>query len=214
MALFLDSAMMDDVRKAMQLGFVVGVTTNPSLIAKAGRPGLMILRDILDASHGLVFYQVAADTVDERMAQARKAAEFNPQRVMVKIPATTENIAMADHLTKEGIMCCITAVSSPAQAYLAAQAGVTYAVPYVNRLTRQLGDGIAVLRDCKAVVAGTSTKILAASLKSPEEVTAAVIAGADDITIPLDVILKLGDHPLSQKAIEDFAADYTKAGLK
>ncbi|HTX78620.1 MAG TPA: transaldolase family protein [Longilinea sp.] len=210
MALFLDSAIMDDVRSAMQLGFVTGVTTNPSLIAKAGRPGLMVLRDILDATHGPVFYQVTADAVEERMSQARKAAEFNPQRVIVKIPATTENIAMAYRLTKEGIVCCVTAVSSSAQAYLSAQAGAAYAVPYVNRLTRQLGDGIAVLRDCKAVVAGTSTKILAASLKSPEEVVAAVIAGADDITIPLDVIMKLGDHPLSQKAIEDFAADYAK----
>jgi len=210
MALFLDSAMMDDVRKAMQLGFVVGVTTNPSLIAKTGRPGLMVLRDILDASHGLVFYQVTADSIEERMAQARKAAEFNPQRVMVKVPATTENMAMAYQLTKEGIMICITAVSGASQAYLAAQAGAVYAVPYVNRLTRQLGDGIAVLRDCKAVVAGTSTKILAASLKSPEEVVAAVIAGAEDITIPLDVMMKLGNHPLTQKAIDDFAADYAK----
>lgn len=207
MALYLDSADLNDARRAAELGFVFGVTTNPTLIAKVGRRGLDVLHDLLGVTDGPVFYQVTAETVEGRAAQAREAAALSPQRVVIKIPATTENIALAARLShEEGVRCAITAVSSPAQAYLAAQAGAEYAIPYVNRLTRQMGDGIAVLRDVAAIVRGSRTRVLAASLKTCDEVVAAVLAGADDVTIPLDVILALGEHELSYKAIADFAA--------
>jgi transaldolase len=206
MALFLDSASTDDAQQAMALGFVKGITTNPALIAKVNRPGLDVLRDMLDITSGPVFYQVTARTVEGRADQAREAAGLAPDRVFVKIPATTENLALTTKLAAEDIQCAVTAVSHPSQAYLSALAGASYTIPYVNRLTRQLGDGIAILRDCAAVVASYPTKVLAASLKSVDEVVAAVLAGADDVTIPLDLILALGDHELSQKAIEDFAA--------
>lgn len=206
MPLYLDSAHLDDVRRAIRLGFIAGVTTNPALIAQTGRPGLDVLRDILAVTTSPVFYQVTADTVEGCADQAREASSLARARVIIKIPATTDHISMAAWLAHDGVRCAITAVSSPAQAYLAAQAGADYAIPYVNRLTRQLGDGIAVLRECAAVVRGTSTKILAASLKSADEVSAAVINGAEDITIPLDLILSMGDHELSQKAIDDFSA--------
>lgn len=207
MALYLDSADLNDVQQAMALGFVLGVTTNPTLIAKVGRPGLDVLRDLLRLTQGPVFYQVTAETVEGRAAQAREAASLAPERVVIKIPATTENIALAARLTdRERVRCAITAVSSPAQAYLAVQAGVEFAIPYVNRLTRQLGDGIAVLREVAAIVQGSCTRVLAASLKTPDEVVAAVLAGAHDVTVPLGVILALGEHELSYKAIADFAA--------
>lgn len=214
MTLFLDSASLDDVRRACDLGFVGGVTTNPALVAKAGRPGMDILRDILAAQPGPVFYQVTAPGVEGREEEARQASALAPERVFVKIPATTENLSMAARLTGDGILCAITAVSHPAQAYVAVEAGCAYAIPYVSRLTRQMGDGLSVLRQCAQLAAGTSTKILAASLKSPQEVTDAVLAGTQDITVPLDILLALGEHELSYRAIEDFDRALSEAGMK
>jgi len=206
MAILVDSADTDEVRRALELGFVAGVTTNPTLIAKVKRPGLEVLDDLLRMTEGPVFYQLTAETLSGRETQAREAAAKAPGRVVIKIPATTENLALAARLGREGIRCAITAVSSAAQAYVAAMAGADYAIPYVNRLTRQLGDGIAVVRDCAAIVRNSQTKILAASLKTPEEVVAAILAGAEDVTLPLDVLLAMGEHELSHRAIADFAA--------
>ncbi len=206
MPLFIDSADIEDVRRAFELGFVTGVTTNPALIARTGRPGLEVLNDLLDLTNGPVFYQVTAANLKGRSEQAREASRQAPRRVQVKMGATTENISLAAHLSREGVMCCVTAVASPAQAYLAALSGVTYVAPYVNRLTRQMRDGVAVVRQCVEVMKGTSTRVLAASLKSADEMLEVIMAGAHDITIPLELILKLGDHELSDKAIEEFAA--------
>lgn len=214
MGLYIDSADINDIRRAMQLGFVMGVTTNPALIAKTGRPGLDVLKEILQLSAGPVFYQVTDDTLEGRAAQAREAAALAPQRLQIKLGAITENIGLCARLTGEGIHCTITAVSAPAQAYLAGQAGAAYVAPYVNRLTRQLGDGVAVLRGCVDVLQGTPTRVIAASLKSSDEVVSAVLAGAHDITIALDLILALGEHELSNKAIADFDAAMRAAHLK
>lgn len=205
MALYLDSANIEDVKQAMALGFVAGVTTNPALVAKTGRPGMEVLKEVLKLSSGNVWFQVTAEDLDGRARQAREIFSLAPDRLQVKIGATTENIGLAARLAKEGISVTVTAVSSAAQAYLAAQAGAKYVAPYVNRLTRQLGDGVAILHDCVEACRGTQTRIIAASLKSPEEVLAVVLAGAHDVTIPLDLILAMGNHPLSDKAIEDFA---------
>jgi transaldolase len=206
MAILVDSADITEVRRALDLGFVAGVTTNPTLIAKVGRPGLDVLDDLLKMTQGPVFYQVTAESLSGREAQAREAASRARDQVVIKIPATTENLALTARLCGEGIRCAVTAVSSPAQAYVAAMAGAEYAIPYVNRLTRQLGDGIAVVRECAAIVQNSPAKILAASLKTPEEVVAAILAGAQDVTLPLDVLLAMGEHELSYKAIADFAA--------
>ena len=205
MALYLDSADINDIRRAVALGFVSGVTTNPALVAKTGRPGLDVLREILELTDGKVWFQVTADDLEDRAQQARKIFSLAPDRVQVKIGATTENIALGARLSQEGMAVTITAVSSAAQAYLASQAGAAYVAPYVNRLTRQLGDGVAILHECTEVCRGTKTRIIAASLKSPDEVTAVILAGANDVTLPLDLLLAMGDHPLSQQAIDDFA---------
>jgi transaldolase len=204
MGLYIDSADLSDIRRAMQLGFVMGVTTNPALIAKTGRPGLDVLKDILQLTAGPVFYQVTADTLEGRTAQAHEAATLAPERLLIKLGATTENIGLCSRLTRAGIRCTVTAISAPAQAYLAGQAGAAYVAPYVHRLTTQLGDGVAVLRGCVEVLQDTPTRVIAASLKSPAEVVSAVQAGAHDITITLDLILALGEHELSHKAIADF----------
>ncbi len=204
MGIFLDSASPADATRAQELGFLEGVTTNPSLIAKTGRPGLDVLGELVEIVDGHVFYQVTADSVEARYDQAWEAHEVRPDKVFVKIPATTENVAMMVKLVQNGIECAVTAVASPAQAYLAAQANASFVAPYVNRLTRQLGDGLAIVRDIRAILAGTQTEILAASLKSVDEVVAAMLAGAHHVTLPLDLILAMGEHPFSQQVIEEF----------
>jgi len=204
-AFYLDSADINDVKQAMSLGFVAGVTTNPSLVAKTNRPGLEVLKEILSLTSGKVWYQVTADDLAGRASQARQIFALAPERLQVKIGATTENIGLTAQLAKEGIAITVTAVSSAAQAYLAAEADAKYVAPYVNRLTRQLGDGVAILKDCVQVCRGSETRVIAASLKTPQEVVSVVLAGAHDVTIPLALIQEMGNHPLSDKAIEDFA---------
>jgi transaldolase len=201
---YLDSATPGDARRAQQLGFVEAITTNPTLIARTGRPGLEVLAELVEIFDGHVFYQVTAPTAEGRYDQAWEAHEIRPDKVVIKIPATLENLAMAARLIDSGIECAITAVYSPAQAYLAAQVEATFAIPYVNRITRQLGDGLAVVRDVAQILQGTQTEVLAASLKTVDEVVATLLAGADHVTIPLDLILAMGEHELSRRAIEEF----------
>lgn len=211
MGIFLDSASPGDAQRAQELGFLEGVTTNPSLIARTGRPGLDVLGELVEIVNGHVFYQVTADSVEARYDQAWEAHEVRPDKVIVKIPVTTENMAMMVKLVQNGIECAVTAIASPAQAYLAAQANASFVAPYVNRLTRQLGDGLVIVRDIRAILAGTQTEILAASLKSVDEVVAATLAGAHHVTLPLDLILAMGEHPFSQQAIEEFSASVRTA---
>ena len=206
MSIMLDSANPEDVRRARELGFVEDVTTNPTLIAKTGRPPLDVLSELVEIAPAHVFYQLTAPTVEARYDQAWEAHEIRPDKVILKIPATTENIAMAARLAQQGIECAITAAASPAQAYLAAQAQAAYAIPYVNRLTRTYGDGLAVVRQFAAILQGTETEVLAASLKSVDEVVGALLAGAQHVTLPLELILALGEHEFSRQAIADFDA--------
>jgi transaldolase len=206
MAIYVDSADAGDARRAKELGFVKGVTTNPVHIAKTGRPGLDVLRELLETFDGPVFYQVTASTVEERIAQVSEAHNLGPGRVVIKVPATTDNYTIVSRLAPSGITFCVTAACSAAQAYLAAQAGARYVAPYVNRLTRQLGDGLTVVRDMARILEGTPTSILAASLKSVDEVVASILAGAGDVTMPLELILALGEHELSQQAIAEFSS--------
>ena len=206
MSIMLDSANPEDVRRARELGFVEDVTTNPTLIAKTGRPPLDVLSELVEIAPAHVFYQLTAPTVEARYDQAWEAHEIRPDKVILKIPATTENIAMAARLAQQGIECAITAAASPAQAYLAAQAQAAYVIPYVNRLTRTYGDGLAVVRQFAAILQGTETEVLAASLKSVDEVVGALLAGAQHVTLPLELILALGEHEFSRQAIADFDA--------
>ena len=206
MAIYLDSANPADARRAQQLGFIEAITTNPTLIARTGRPGLEVLAELVEIFDGPVFYQVTAATVEGRSDQAREAHDIRPDQVVIKIPATFENLTMAAKLTDDGIKCAITAVYSPAQAYLAVQVKAAFAIPYVNRITRQLGDGLAVVRDVARIVQGTQTQLLTASLKTVDEVMATLLAGAQHVTIPLDLILAMGEHELSLRAIEEFNA--------
>lgn len=209
MAIFLDSANLEDAHQVEALAFIGAVTTNPSLIARTGRPGRDVLNDLLAFWDRLLFYQVMADRVDDYIRQARDIYQLAPQQLVIKIPVSLANLQAVERLSRDGIPITVTAVATPAQALLAAQAGARYVAPYVNRITRTGGDGIASVRRMAQLLAGSDTEILAASLKSIEEAEDVVLAGAHHITVALDLIQKMAQHPLTDQWIEQFNADHS-----
>lgn len=205
MGIYLDSANPDEARRAQDLGFIAGVTTNPKLIAQEGRPGLDILSELTEIVEGHVFYQLTAETVEARTDEAWAAYKIRPDKVLLKVPATTENYAMASRLIPAGIECAMTAVYSPAQAFLASRVRASFAIPYYNRMKQHMPDALDVIGQIIQVVRGSQTEVLAASFRSVEDVILALAAGIEHITLPLDLILALGEHELSQRDIRDFA---------
>jgi transaldolase len=234
-AIYLDSATPDEARQAMGLGFVRGITTNPALLAKVKRPAMEVLRELCTVCPGTVFYQLATATVSERLAEGERILLLNEEmkeadqkafcewqrklleeddpsfrefgRVGLKIPASTENMALVAEFSARGAAVAVTAMFTLAQAYLACEAGATYLLPYVNRTTRLRGDGLAFVRElaqvCLAVDRGT--KVLAASIKSPEEAVQALLAGAHHVSMALSVLLAMGHDPLSEQTVAEFA---------
>ncbi len=208
MALFLDSASADDARKAATLGFVAGITTNPTLVAGTGRAPGDVIAELCDLHPGLVFYQPVAPTVAEAEAEVRRISALRPGRVGIKLPSTPAHFVLGHRLAQEGFIVGMTAIFSPAQAYLACQVGARYVLPYVNRSTRLLGDGPGLVRAMRAVLeaCGGGVEILAASIKTRDEAVETLLAGAHSLTIPLALIEALGRHEHSDGAIADFAA--------
>ena len=234
-AIYLDSAIPDEARQAMRLRFVRGITTNPKLLAKVKRPPGEVLRELCHICSGTVFYQLTATTVSERFAEAERILLLNDElqreddktfnawqldllegketplralgRVGLKIPATTENMALVAEFSAPQVKVALTAMFSLAQAYVACEAGATYLLPYVNRTTRLRGDGLAFVRElvrvCHAVERGT--EVLAASVKSPQEAVQTLLAGAHHVSMPLPVLLAMGHDPLSDQAVAEFA---------
>lgn len=205
MGLFLDSAKIEEVRQAVELGFLSGVTTNPTIMAKVvGRPR-DIIKQICAISPGHVFYQLTAKTPAEREREGREFSDTSPGKVVLKVPVTTENMVLMARLSRD-IPCAATAVYSGHQTLVACEAGARYVIPYVNRATRLLGDGCKLVAEMAAVLkaSGKHVEILAASIKSADEATQAVLAGANHLTLPLDILLSLGNHPFSDAAIEEF----------
>jgi transaldolase len=208
MAIFLDSARADEARKAFSLGFVGGITTNPKLLSQAGGNPEDIIRELCAISTGPVCYQLTAATVREREEEALRVRGIAPGKLVMKIACTTENLALLARLTSEHrVVCAATAVFGGGQAYIACEAGARYLIPYVNRITAGGGDGPGLVRDIAAVAAsvGKGAEVLAASLKTPEEVARTVLAGARHVTLPLVLIEALGNDPRSDEAIRMFA---------
>jgi transaldolase len=203
--ILIDSADVNEVRQAVELGFVRGCTTNPALLAKVDAEPRAVIEELCRLVPGPVFYQL---TGSNRQARAREAEEFHriaPDKVVLKVPMTTENMALVAELSPE-IPCAATAVFSAHQTLLAIEAGCTYVIPYVNRATRLTGDGLKLVREMLEVirVSGKAVEIVAASIKSPEEAAGAFLAGAHHLTLPLDVLLGLGEHQFSRAAIAEF----------
>jgi transaldolase len=175
-------------------------------MARTKRPPEDVITELCDLSKGIVFYQLTEETLTGRKKEAERMAAIRARRVGLKIPCTYENLALAAKLVRSGYIVGITAIFSTVQVYLACQAGAQYILPYVNRSTRLLGDGIALVREMRAVIDATecSTQIIAASIKTPEEAISTLLAGAHHLTLPLKLIESMGDHPLSEQAIEEF----------
>jgi transaldolase len=216
MTLFLDSALPEDAARAAQLGFVSGITTNPIQITRVlgekapGRSPLQntleVVTALCDVFPGIVMAQLTALTVEERVKEAQVYLNSRPGRIGLKIPSIPENFALARRFSAEGVTLGMTTIFSPGQVYLACEAGAAIIFPYVNRSTRLLGDGISLVRQMRAVVdaLGSPAQILAASIKTPQEAVDTILAGAHGLTLPLDVLLSLGQHPLSDQSIEEF----------
>jgi len=206
MAIYLDSAVPAEARQAVSLGFVKGITTNPALLAKVKGPASQVIVELCDICPGTVFYQLTEPTVSERKAEGERMLALRPSQIGLKIPASTENMTLVAHFSVVAPVA-VTALFNAAQAYLACEAGAQYLLPYVNRTTRLRGNGPAFVRElvqvCEAV--GRSTAVLAASIKSPEEAVATLLAGAHHLTIPLPVLVAMGHDALSEQAVAEFA---------
>ncbi|WP_341735861.1 transaldolase family protein, partial [Microcoleus sp. CAWBG640] len=153
---------------------------------------------------GELYYQLTASDFDGMVAEGKAAFELIGQQTVLKIPATIPGFQAVAHLSPE-IPCAVTAIYSPSQAVVSAAAGAKYAIAYVNRATRLLGDGFALVRDMANVLKKTNTEILAASIKSPEEAVQTLLAGAHHLTLPLDVLQAIALHELSQQTVDEFA---------
>ncbi len=213
MNLFLDTADIAVLRTLAATGLVDGVTTNPSIIAKTGRPMRELIAEICDLVEGPVSAEVAADDIEGMMAEGRTLADIAPN-VVVKLPLTKDGLTATRVLAEEGLQINVTLCFSANQALLAAKAGATYVSPFVGRLDDVGEDGIQLLHDIRAIYDNFAfdTEILAASLRSPEHVQAAAIAGADCATLPPAVFEALFKHPLTETGLELFKADWARTG--
>ena len=207
MAILLDSASADDAAAAAGLGFVHGITTNPALMARETKEPLAHLQRLLAAfPAGPICYQPTRTSYADMNVEARAAAALAPDRVVAKLPATLDAIKLAAALKNDGIRCALTAVYSPAQALLAHEVGCVWIIPYVDRAARHSAG--TVVEELAAILAclRSSTRILAASLKSAPQVVDSILHGSHDITAPLEVLRSLPAHPLTESAVREFAA--------
>lgn len=203
MALFLDSARLEDARKAQSIRIIEGITTNPLRLKETGHPPLEALEELVDHFDGHVFYQLTAPTIDGRIDEAWQAYDLRPDRVIVKVTATTENLSILKRVPE--IEVAVTMVYSPLQAYAAAAAGATYIMPYINRGIKHYGDGLSTnISQMRDLLRNFPTEILAANIESHEQALQALVAGADHVTMPLPLLMSLGNHPLTQQTIEEY----------
>lgn len=201
--IYLDSALIEDAQKITQLGWVKGITTNPTLLAKSHLSPEVTLQKLSQLSPGEVYYQVTASESEEMLQEAYQAYEIIGVKTVIKVPATPSGFQTCAQLFPK-IPCTVTAVYSPSQAIIARESRAYSVAVYVNRATRLLGDGLELIREVSSVLEGYSTKILAASLKSPQEAVNAIKAGANHLTLPLPLLLEMSYHPLSLETVKEF----------
>jgi len=211
MKIFIDSASVDEIREAMALGVVDGVTTNPSLLAKTGRPMREALVEICELVPGPISGEVIATDYDGMVEEARDLAAIAPNMV-IKVPLVAEGLRAVKTLKEEGIKTNVTLCFSPLQALLAAKAGAAYISPFVGRLDDVGHDGMEVVAQIIECYRNYDfdTEVLVASVRTPTHVREAIALGADVATIPLKVIHQLIKHPLTDIGIERFLADAAK----
>lgn len=211
MKFFIDTAKVEDIKKANDMGVICGVTTNPSLIAKEGRVFEEVIAEIASIVDGPISGEVKATTTDAEgmIAEGREIAKIHPNMV-VKIPMTGEGLKAVKVLSKEGIKTNVTLIFTANQALLAARAGATYVSPFLGRLDDISTDGLELIRQIVQMfeVAGLDTEIICASVRHPVHVTECALAGADIATVPYKVLEQMLHHPLTDAGIVKFQEDY------
>ena len=215
MKFFVDTADIDAIAELNDLGMVDGVTTNPSLILKAGRDITEVTREICALVDGPVSAEVVATEADAMIAEGRKLADI-ASNITVKVPLTWDGLKACKTLSGEGKMVNVTLCFSPNQALLAAKAGATFISPFIGRLDDIHIDGMELIQDIREIYDNYDfrTEILAASIRSPNHVAESARIGADVITAPPAVIKSLASHPLTDKGLAQFLSDWEKTGQK
>jgi transaldolase len=215
MKFFIDTANIQEIKEGILLGMVDGVTTNPTLVAKEKKGFDKVIRDILDVVDGPVSLEVISLDAEGMVREGRKLAKLG-SNVVVKVPMTEEGLKATRIFTNEGIRINQTLVFSPLQALMAAKAGAAYVSPFVGRLDDIAHDGMEIVDQIITIFDnyGYDTEVIVASVRHPRHVLEAALMGADIATIPFKVIAQLAKHPLTDKGIEAFLADWKKVPKK
>ncbi|MDY0187362.1 MAG: fructose-6-phosphate aldolase [Syntrophus sp. (in: bacteria)] len=211
MKFFIDTANIREIEEGLSLGMVDGVTTNPSLIAREKKPFKNVVTEILERVSGPVSLEVVGLKAEEMVEEGKKLARLGEQ-VVIKVPMTTEGLKATKILSSEGISVNQTLVFSPVQALMAAKAGAAYVSPFVGRLDDASHNGMDIVEQILAIYDcyGFDTEVIVASIRHPRHVLEGALMGADIATIPFKVIEQLAKHPLTDKGIELFLADWKK----
>lgn len=212
MKFFLDTANVDEIREANDLGVLDGVTTNPSLVAKEGRQHHDLLREICSIVDGPVSAEVLSMEKEGMIAEAHILAGIHPN-IVVKLPTIAEGIKACKAVTAEGIKTNMTLIFNPAQGLMCAKAGASYISPFLGRLDDIQHDGMDLLEQLVTIMDNYDfeTQVLAASIRHPLHVVQAAMLGADIVTVPHKVIMQIIKHPLTDTGIEKFLSDARKA---
>lgn len=213
MMFFADTADTDEIRELVSMGLIDGVTTNPSLIAKSGRDFKEVVKEICSIVEGPVSAEVTALEVDGMISEGRHLAELAPN-IAVKVPLTWDGLKACRALTQGGTMVNVTLCFNANQALLAARAGATFVSPFIGRLDDMGMDGMEVIEEIRSIFDNYdfSTEILAASIRTVNHVKQSALAGADVATVPPATLKSLAKHPLTDKGVELFTADWKKTG--
>lgn len=214
MKFFIDTADLNEIRDLAATGLLDGVTTNPSLVAKAGRNFLDLIAEVCEVVPGPVSAEVAATDFDTMLAEGKALAKIAPN-VAVKVPLTPDGLKTCKRLSDDGTMVNVTLCFSAAQAILAAKAGATFISPFVGRLDDIGQDGMELIADIVQIYdmyPEITTEVLVASIRGPQHVVSAAKMGAHVATMPPTVLRQLYKHPLTDKGLDAFLADWAKSG--
>ena len=211
MKIFLDSANVEEIKKAKDFGIIDGVTTNPSSIAREGKSLEALIKEIINIIDGPICVEPAATEAEKIVSEAEGLVRLH-KNMVIKIPITPEGLKAVRFLSKKGIKTGVTLAFSSSQALLAAKAGATYCFPFMGRLDDFGQEGIDVVRDIVQIYRnyGFETEVIVASIRNPLQVEKAALSGAGGVTIPFNVLEKLVKHPLTDEGIEKFLSDWKK----
>ncbi|MBQ6631368.1 MAG: fructose-6-phosphate aldolase [Romboutsia sp.] len=215
MRFFIDTANIEEIKEANELGVICGVTTNPSLIAKEGRDFIEVVKEISTIVDGPISAEVISLDHKGMVEEADKLAKIH-KNIVIKLPMTLEGLKATKILSQKGIKTNVTLIFSATQALLAARAGATYVSPFVGRLDDIGQDGLSLIEEIVEIfnVNAIETEIIVASVRNPIHVSQAARLGADIATVPYKVITQMSKHPLTDKGIENFLKDWEGASLK